>query len=198
MYASMKSAITTEIITGKTSFFASKWIIERIPFLFNNNLDEYIIWKETLSGLIGVDSKSIVLVGSAAVGVSLNPAKNFRNFDVNSDIDIAIISTYYFDIAWHYLRNMGTKIYTLRPREKYSVIDHRTRLIFYGTIATDSILQLLPFAINWVNAIDHMKKISPTIGREINFRIYRDFESLRMYQSDNIDKIKDNLLKPKP
>ena len=31
--------------------------------------------------------------------------KNFKKFNDKSDIDVGIISNYYFDIAWHELRN---------------------------------------------------------------------------------------------
>jgi hypothetical protein len=193
----MKEIITEGIINEPSSFFASKWIVERIPFLFNSDLDAYIDWKEKLSLLIGVDSKSIVVIGSAAVGISLNPDKNFKEFDSNSDIDVAVISTHHFDIGWHTLRNLGTRIHRLKVRERTSVEDHKNRLIYFGAIATDRIIQLMPFGAVWLDAIDQMRKIEPTIDREINFRIYKDFEALRAYQTYNINKIKDMLLKEK-
>ncbi|MEL7124434.1 MAG: hypothetical protein AAFO07_33670, partial [Bacteroidota bacterium] len=72
--------------------------------------------------------------------------------------------------------------------------DHRERLIYWGTIATDRIVQILPFGENWLKAMEDMRKIDPTIDREINFRIYKDFESLREYQSNCISKLKDKLI----
>ncbi len=186
-----------EIISLNTSFIASKWIIERTPFIFNDDYEKYIQWKERLSSLIDVDSKSIVFTGSSAAGISLNPDKYFKPYDSTSDVDVAIISTYHFDISWHFLRNIGTRMYRLKQREKYAIDDHRTRLIYWGTIATDRILQILPFGLDWIKAIDEMKKIKPTVDKEINFRIYKDFESLRAYQNNSISKLKDILLKEK-
>ena len=94
---------------------------------------------------IGVDSKAIVLTGSASVGFSLNPDNNLRAFTDTSDIDVAIISQHYFDISWHFLRNVGTKRYGYNRKQKDAIDDHRNRLIYWGTIATDRILQILPF-----------------------------------------------------
>jgi hypothetical protein len=191
----MKEKLLTDIQNEPSSYITSKWIVERIPYLFNNDLELYIDWKERLSLLIGVDSKSIVFTGSSAVGFSLNPDKNFKAFNDSSDIDVAIISSYYFDVSWHFLRNIGTEMFKLKPKEKNSIIDHRQRLIYWGTIATDKIVQILPFGKKWVDAIDSMRTIDPTMDREINFRIYKDFEALRSYQTDSIEKVKDILLK---
>lgn len=190
----MKEELTKEIIDYHPHYISSKWILERIPFLFEDDVELYIDWKEKLGNLIKVDSKSIAFTGSSAVGISLNPSKNFKSFTEESDIDIAIISNYYFDISWHYLRNIGPKRHRLKPAEKLSIKDHRERLIYWGTIATDKIIQILPFGKTWLNAINEMQKIKPTLNREINFRIYKDFESLREYQSNCIGKLKDKLI----
>jgi len=190
----MKEEISQEIIDYHPNYISSKWVLERIPFIFNDDFEKYIDWKERLGGLIGVDGKAITLTGSAAVGISLNPDKNFREFNENSDIDIAVISSHYFDVSWHYLRNLGPKRHRLKGPEKASIKDHRERLIYWGTIATDKIIQILPFGKKWMSAIDEMRKIDPTKDRDINFRIYKDFESLREYQSDCIGKLKDLII----
>ncbi|WP_299155890.1 hypothetical protein [uncultured Christiangramia sp.] len=190
----MKEQISQEIVDYHPNYISSKWILERIPFIFNDDLDQYIDWKERLGSYIGVDAKAIAITGSAAVGISLNPDKDFREFTEKSDIDVAIVSGHHFDISWHYLRNLGPKRHRLKRVEKESVKDHRERLIYWGTIATDKIIQILPFGKEWMNAIDQMRKIDPTKDRDINFRIYKDFESLREYQSDCIGKLKDIII----
>ncbi|MFX1708820.1 hypothetical protein PV783_32945 [Chitinophaga sp. CC14] len=192
----MKQDLIDDILNEPTSYITSKWIIERIPFVFNNDLSAYIDWKERLSTLIQVDSKAFVFTGSSSVGFSLNPFKDLRPFDDQSDIDVAIISGIHFDIAWHFLRNIGPKYHRLKPKEKGAIDDHKGRLIFHGTIATDKIVQLLPFGIDWVNAMSVMSKIAPTIDRTINFRIYKDFEALKAYQKNGVNKIRDKLLNP--
>ncbi|RIV21508.1 hypothetical protein DYU11_19085 [Fibrisoma montanum] len=192
----VKEQLLTDIENEPPNYITSKWVVERVPFIFNGDIELYIDWKERLSLLIGVDSKSIVFTGSSAVGFSLNPEKNFKPFDESSDVDVAIISTHYFNISWHYLRNIGTDLFRLKPKEKNAIDDHRQRLIYWGTIATDKIVQLLPFGKKWVDAIDNMRTIEPTKDREINFRIYKDFEALRSYQTGSIKKLKDTLLKP--
>jgi hypothetical protein len=191
----MKELLVEDIINEPASYTTSKWVIERIPFLFDNDLPNYIDWKERLSTLIGVDSKAIVFTGSSSVGFSLNPRKNFKAFESSSDIDVAIISSHYFDIAWHFLRNMGPKFHRFKPTVQNAITEHRERFIYHGTIATDKIVHILPFGKEWVNAMVEMMKIDPTKDREINFRIYKDFEALKAYQMMGVIKAKDQLLK---
>jgi hypothetical protein len=190
----MKEKLIADILSESPSYTASRWIIERIPFIFNDNLEDYIDWKERLSTLIEVDSKAITFVGSSCVGFSLNPSNNFSSFHDGSDVDVAIISGHYFDTAWHFLRNIGASFHRYTQIEQNSIFDHKRRLIFHGTIATDKIIQILPFGKKWMDAIAEMKTIAPTLNRDINFRIYKDFEALKAYQVIGVAKSRDYLL----
>lgn len=183
-----------EMAKTDISFMTSKWIIEKVPYIFSDNLENYIKWKELLASKIGVDSKAIVLTGSSSVGFSLNPDNNLRPFSEKSDIDVAIVSQLYFDISWHFLRTIGTKRYSLGKRENNAIDDHRNRLIYWGTIATDKILQILPFGEKWITALNEMATIEPTKDRTINIRIYKDFEALRAYHLNNLKLIKDKII----
>jgi hypothetical protein len=190
----MPSDFKSEIIKSDISFMTSKWIIEKVPFIFSDNLELYIKWKEILASKIGVDSKAIVFTGSASVGFSLNPENNLRAFNDQSDVDVAIISQHYFDLSWHFLRNIGTKRYSLKQKELNSIDDHRNRLIYWGTIATDKIIQIFPFGEKWITSLNEMATIEPTKDRVINIRIYKDFEALRAYHLNNLKSIKDKLI----
>jgi hypothetical protein len=176
------------------SLVASKWLIDRTPYIFENNRNDYLQWKESLGEKLGIDSNALSIVGSAKLGFSLNPNKNYKNFDNDSDVDVAVISNHYFDLSWHFLRNIGTQLYTLEQLQKYSVQDHRQRLIYWGTIATDRILGILPFSKLWLKAVSEMATISPTFSRNINMRIYMDYESLKAYQVNNLVNLRDALL----
>ncbi|MCZ8163687.1 MAG: hypothetical protein O9275_23840 [Microcystis sp. LE19-196.1B] len=188
----MKSKIEflEDISNHKESFVVTKWLLDSIPHIFDDSKHNHILWKEKVASLLKVDSSSIILVGSSALGFSLNPTKNFKEFTKKSDIDIAIISHHYFSLAWHSLRNLGTEKYYFSPEMKNSIADHVSRLIYWGTIATDKILPILPFSKQWYKAIDEIKKMTETEDRNINFRIYSDFDSLRAYQIDSIKKIR--------
>ncbi len=74
----------------------------------------------------------------------------------------------------------------LSPRQKEALSDHVTKLIYFGAVATDRILDLLPFAQEWLAGLSNMAGIDPTAGRIINARVYRDFDALRKYQMKSV------------
>lgn len=142
-----KDKFQKELLEAPVSFLVSKWIIDRVPHVFNDDREEYISWKEELAKKLQIDGKAIIFTGSSGCGFSLNPSKNYKDFDIESDIDIALISQIHFDIAWHYLRNLGSSRMGLTSKQKNSIRDHVTRLIYWGTIGTDKILEILPFGV---------------------------------------------------
>lgn len=184
-----------ELQEKNPSFILSKWVLERVPIIFNDCSNTYIEYKELISKNIGIDSKAILFTGSSCCGFSLNPTKNYREFNSESDIDIAVISQHHFDISWHYLRNLKSEIYAFTPKQKFSIMDHRNRLIYWGTIATDKILEILPFGREWSQKLLELQKNKLFQNREIKLRIYKDFEALRAYHLNNFLNLRNELLK---
>lgn len=192
MFATL-SELHAALLRREPGSFISHYIFEPIPFAFGDDLSAWIEWKTLLASLIDVDPKDIVLTGSAAVGYSLNPKKNYRPFAVGSDIDCGIVSDFYFDIAWRYLRQLRVSWLSLPSKAKYAITSHRERYVFAGTIATDQILALLPFGKTWAAALERMSSVEPTVGRDVNLRIYRDYDSLRYYQTQGLNQLRDSL-----
>ena len=182
--------------TCNSDFVISKWIMEKIPHIFASDYATFIETKISLGKKLGVDSCAIVFVGSSSTGFSLNPSKNFKKYDDKSDIDIAIISNYHFNIAWHCIRNIDKN--SQMPIVKSAIDDHRQRLVFWGTIATDKLLGILPFGKSWAAAIDELKKNPIFEDRKINFRLYQDHDSLRAYHRYNLEHNIINILEVEP
>ena len=184
--------IKKDLIDLSGTKFISKHILERIPYIFNNDADSYLNWRQNLSIQLKIDPHDIFITGSASLGISLNPNKNFKNFNQSSDIDISIIAPHYFEVAWHDL--LFTNIKTLSDIMKTALEDHRQRLVFWGTIATDRILPLLSFGGEWNKIITKYKKIQPFANHDINFRIYKNMSAVRNYISLSVSKCKSLLL----
>lgn len=176
--------------------FASKYIFESIPHLFAGSIDSYISWKSELGRQIDVDPRAIEIIGSARIGISLNPDKALKPFGARSDVDVAVVSFHHFELAWRHMRTMTTaNRASLTRRQREALRDHTERLIYWGTIATDRLLEILPFARVWVVALSHMAGLDPTADRDINVRIYRDFESLRAYQLRSVVRAREKVEK---
>ncbi|WP_027852828.1 hypothetical protein [Marinobacterium litorale] len=186
----VKREFLEDLVSTPPDLVASGWILNRTPYPFDGDTRLYENWRRELAQRIEVDSSEIVITGSGAFGVSLNPNKNFREFNRHSDIDVAVISDYFFTLSWRYLRNLGSGIHGLPQPAKQSVRDHVHKYIYWGTIATDKLLPYLPFGKKWLEALDDMSKIAPTVGRDIKIRVYRDFDSLRSYQVNNLKNLR--------
>jgi len=185
-----KKQFISDLISHPADLTASVWIIDRIPLVFGQDTKAYAIWRRTLAKGLGVDASALLITGSAAFGVSLNPNKNYRYFDDESDIDVAVVSDYHFSEGWRTLRNIGPAFHTMPPRVKQSITDHVERYIYWGTIATDRLLHLLPYGRQWAQALEAIAETEPTQGRTVKARVYKDFDSLRAYQVNNLNKLK--------
>ena len=187
------AALHAEILAREPKSFVSHHIFEQTPFAFGNDRAGWIEWKSVLADFIDVDPQDIVMTGSAAVGFSLSPHKDFKAFDTGSDFDCGVISSHYFDVAWRYLRQLRVSWLQLPPKSREAINSHRKVHVFAGTIAADTMLNLLPFGQHWQAALDLMSSIDPTKGREVKLRIYKDYESLRYYQSNGLEKLRDQI-----
>ncbi|WP_143271478.1 hypothetical protein [Amycolatopsis echigonensis] len=177
--------------------FTSHFVLDRVPWFWPDR-SSYVEWKCELAAGLDVDPYAIVVVGSACTGVTLNPNKElFREFTPKSDIDVAIVSSYHFELAWKTLREMGSRGHIPTASERRARKKHRSYLVFDGTIATDWILRDLPFGKAWQAAFDAAELKLPMSGsHEVKGRIYRDLQDLRAYQVNNIERLKKDLSIP--
>ena len=174
----------------------SELLFERVPAVFEGSWESYRSWRRALSGFIKVDPSEIILIGSAAIGFSFSPSKQLKPFDENSDVDVAVVSDHFFSDAWHHLRSVDLTLDALTPPQRSAVVDHQKRYVYWGCIATDRLLPILPFAQTWLSARASLAAMEPTVERDINFRIYKDFRALRGYQLMGLQRLRATLLNP--
>jgi hypothetical protein len=191
---SIRNQIISELSGLATPEFISEYLFDRVPYLFSDDRKTFLSWKNALAKAIEVDAACVTFVGSAALGISLNPAQGFKLFDDSSDVDIAVISSYHFTVAWRHLRTQGHRRTHVDARTRAAWDEHVRRYIYWGTIATDRLLGILPFGKQWLDALNKMAHIAPTIGRDINLRIYSDYESLRAYQLQSAQQAREEIL----
>lgn len=181
----LKDEVLRDLRSMSAEQFVSRRVLDRTPFAFDT-LDSFRSWISTFSATLGVSNNNIALVGSGAVGISLNPDKNYRDFDTRSDMDVAVISQRHFDEAWLFLRNNHHRRYRLTsPKQRLIWESHETRMIYWGALEADRLLPLLPFGRVWVPASTAAS--TDAIGnRDVKFRIYRDAAALRLYHEKGV------------
>lgn len=188
--------IIDQLTTMEAETFTLRWILNGIPVMFDNDILAYIEWKSTLGKSIEIDAESVYVVGSGLLGVSLNPNNSFSLFTESSDVDIAVVSEFHFQHCWRTIRRLGNRYHDLSPKQKQAIEDHRKRLIYWGTIATDKIIGLMPFGVHWLRACTRFSAGSPINNREIKIRVYRDVDSLIAYQTLGVKSAQRRLLSP--
>ena len=187
-----REAVIQALRTSTPAAFVEDRLFDRVPAIFANDRSLFVNWKRTLAEKIEVDPACVTIVGSAATGASLNPSKNFKPFDDSSDVDVAVVSPYHFSVGWRYLRMNGTRRLRVDTRTRIAWDEHVSRYIYWGTIATDRLLGVLPFGLEWLHAISEVAQLPPTLGRSLNLRIYADYDSLRAYHVQSVRALRDS------
>jgi hypothetical protein len=163
-------------------------ILDRLPYTFDTK-SQYFRWRDELGEGLQVDARDIVLVGSAATGRSLNARKQFGTFGRGSDVDIAVVSSRHFEMAWQWFRRTNVALLNLDARGLHLFEQHRAQYVFDGMIATDYFLSYLPFGDQWLRDLQRSERHLPAVlhGRPMKVRIYKDNESLRYAQMKSLD-----------
>ncbi|MGP8299435.1 hypothetical protein ACTPOK_16240 [Streptomyces inhibens] len=173
----------------EVDYFVTARLFDGTPAVWPHEL-KYIKWRHLVATELGVDPMAVQLVGSARLGYSLNPKKNFRKFHGGSDLDIAVVSPEMFDKAWGELREIiedelfsGNKNY-LR------------KLVFEECIALDIVLPRLSFGEQWSRSRDlFIQDLGETFRNcEVNYRLYRNHRSLRSYQMKSVNIARDRAI----
>ncbi|QMU67655.1 hypothetical protein [Streptacidiphilus sp. P02-A3a] len=174
----------------EVDFFVTARLFDGTPAAWPQELS-YIRWRHLVATELGVDPMAVQLVGSARLGYSLNPKKNFRKFHSGSDLDIAVISPELFDRAWRELRRIiAEKIFPNRTK------DYLRKLVFEECIALDIVLPRLSFGEQWSRSRDiFIQDLGETFSNcEVNYRLYRNHGSLRNYQVKSVNIARDRAI----
>lgn len=173
--------------------YVDYFIVDATPSLFSDDRFSYHAWRSQVARVMDVDPAGLHVVGSSCLGFSLNPDHILRAMRADSDIDVAVISAHHFDVAWRFLRKARPRALRWPNRIASSVRLHAANDVYRGCIATDQILPVLPFAADWMRARDVAKLHPAVAGRTVNFRLYRDLDGLREYQSYSVRKARNHI-----
>jgi len=182
-----------------------EWIDEHFlrpdPFAFEG-LDFRTVAR-TVSRELAVDANGIFLIGSGAIGLSLNPQNtvngSLRPYDDDSDLDLAVISEFYFETAWRDLRRATQPIFAMTSIDERirKNLSWQKKALFDGAIVAHKLLPTLSFGSSWNLALI---RAGSTIAqmldaeRELNIWIYRDYWSLRNYVAKSVVRCREEIV----
>jgi hypothetical protein len=167
-----------------------KWILRETPYAFRLLAAQFLTWRLALAQCLGVQPGTIVVVGSTAAGLSLSPYKNLRMHGPTSDLDVAVISSNHFNLAWDWFVTQKQQRLRYPVPVNSWIEEHKQRLIFYRQIGCDRYLEYLPFGPQWVQCLEQASVRDPVNQRVVKIRIYADDQSLRSYLQLGIQELK--------
>lgn len=153
---------------------------------------------EIVSQRFGIGFHSIQIVGSAKTGFSLSPYKIFAPFretfegKESSDIDIALVSDYWYSLFWQKIKRTPQIYYS----ENQELFVRLSKSIFKGFINEKDICKIANLRVMWHRYADLAnKELQDRLSfvHPITYRIYRSWEDLEDYQLYGIKKAKQQL-----
>ena len=97
--------------------------------------ETYFCLRDTVAKKFSLHPNDVLVVGSAKLGFSIAPDKEYKIFGENSDIDVAIISSYFFELIWKDLHRF------ISQRGYWEGQNNFNKFLFRGWIRPDK----LPF-----------------------------------------------------
>lgn len=173
--------------------FARKFIIHGIPYVFNGREDEFFEFRNRIGKHFSIDYYQVYIVGSGKLGFSYLKG---REFNYDSDIDVAIVSEELYDRYLKYIRKFQYDLE--RSRERLVEREYKNYIKFLKYMAKGWMRpDLLPIKIegidlktNWFdffNTISYDKseagnyKVSAGVYKSYNYLEYYAINSLKEY-----------------
>lgn len=140
--------------------------------------EKYDDFKLFISDKLGVYFNDISVAGSAKLGFSVNPDKNYKLFDDKSDLDIIIVSQVLFYKFWNaYLIDSYSPI-------KINNYTYVCKCIFRKFIVFDGFNKTNKDYCEWQKKTKGFEKdlqLRFDIEHEIHYRIFESWEAAQMY-----------------
>lgn len=184
----MKAAIESkpaEEIYNELYISGDVWLFKK---LFKDNwFLQYDEFKKYIAKKLDVHYNNVGIAGSAKLGFSLNPQKDYKAFDETSDVDIIIVSQRLFYEFWEQYLNDS---YNLTTRIKN--INYVCFCIFRKYLTLDC-FRNNDYYNDWQKKTGDFEKdiqLQFQIGNDIHYRIFESWDSVKMYYISSINRLK--------
>ncbi|QGY79304.1 hypothetical protein [Sphingorhabdus lacus] len=177
--------------------FCEEQLFQKKSWLFEDSgLDEisstYEEFRQAIGVATGVDPADIRLVGSSRFGFSMNPkpAKRFRPFNDESDLDVLIVSEQLFSEIWAQFRHAYYNGYAwVKERHGGDIFRRFLYLLREDRYNTSYLRQA-------AKRMDEMTKevlLQTGISRTLKYRIYANWTDAVSYHAHGIRKLQRDL-----
>lgn len=184
----MKAAIESkpaEEIYNELYISGDVWLFKK---LFKDNwFLQYDEFKKYIAKKLDVHYNNVGIAGSAKLGFSLNPQKDYKAFDETSDVDIIIVSQRLFYEFWEQYLNDSYNLTTRIKNIKYVCF-----CIFRKYLTLDC-FRNNDYYNDWQKKTGDFEKdiqLLFQIENDIHYRIFESWDSVKMYYISSINRLK--------
>lgn len=149
----------------------------------------YHDFKIAVADVLKVSVKNVAIVGSAKMGYSLTPGKNFSAFHTESDLDLVVVSVEHFDSLWRqyyeYVRSSTGASYAAVAK---NIFKHFLSIKAESVSSTE-----LEYLEDWITLVGQLKKqleLQFKLSVPINYRVYEDWVYVDNYHLDGLETLR--------
>ena len=170
-----------------------EFLMSGVPFVFRDSPADYDTLRNTLARSLGLPAETMTVIGSGRIGFSLSPEKYGVPFSSTSDIDVVVVSAELFDKAWFDLLRLGPKYFGLQKGVQSWVDTHKENNIFWGFIIPNRLPGAVALSTSWFRAFRGLGRHAAFAERDVNGRLYRTWDHVRVHQLHSLRKIHQGL-----
>ena len=178
--------------------FCRKFILHGTPYVFRNREDFFYEFRKRIGKQFNIPFHEVYITGSAKLGFS--PFKN-KTFDLDSDIDVALVSETLFDkimksiLEFQYQIRRNRQSTNTRELERYREFLEYTAM---GWIRPDKLpvsLQIKDLKHEWFTFFDSISYAKSEVGNyKVTAGIFKTYDHLELYTQTGIEDLRHKLI----
>lgn len=179
--------------------FCRRTVLHGTPAVFSGREDDFYSFRKKIAEKFEVSFHEVYIVGSAKMGFS--PFKEYKAFDLDSDIDVSIVSNSLFERFMYQIRNFQREyrearhVVTKRELQTYHKFLEYTAL---GWVRPDKLpvsFQIKELKSDFFEFFDALSYGKSEVGNyKVSAGVFKNYKYLELYILDGIKKAQNNLL----
>ncbi len=178
--------------------FCRKYVVHGTPILFEGREDEHYEFKKRIASEFSIPYHEVFITGSSKLGFS--PFKN-KQFDYDSDIDVALISPSLFDSVMEVIAGYQMKFrknrYVVREGE-LKMYHEFLEYVALGWIRPDKLpvsFQMKTLKNDWFHFFNSISNGSSEVGNyKVSAGVFKNYEKFEAYTVSGMKDVRRKLM----
>lgn len=158
-------------INNSVEDIINKHLLSGTPYIFSDDNNKFFALKKDIANFFEVNQTKVYVIGSAKLGFSIAPRKRYKPFDLDSDIDVAIIDETTFIRYWKKLYQFNIEIRAKSINDE-KIYREFLEYFFKGWLRPDKFPSTMNEKKDWFDFFQSLQK-------NINIRLLQVFTMMK-------------------